>query len=74
MVTTNVATADLEHVYKRPEVNSNRFQWYGKTRVTSYELRITSCELQVRIHELRVRIHELRIRIDEFKNHLLVVL
>ena len=58
MVTTNVATADLEHVYKRPEVNSNRFQWYGKTRVTSYELRVASYEFESTSYEFESTSYE----------------
>ena len=60
----------------------NAILWYGRTRVTSYELQVENLKarveiksaslnqihkLQVRIHKLRVWIHEVRIRIHELQ-------
>ena len=48
------------------------WQWYCKTRVTSYELRVTSWKLKSTSWNSKARdeiqIHELRVRIHEFKN------
>ena len=55
--------------------------WYGKTRVTSYELRVTSYELKlkstswnskvrVKIHKLWVQIYELRVQIHELRDQI----
>ena len=57
----------------------NDRMWYGKTRVTSYELRVTSWKLKstiwnskarVQIHELRVPNHELRDGIHELRDQI----
>ena len=51
--------------YAQMYTKVNSIQWYGKTRVTSYELRATSYEL--RVESLKVRVESLKVRVESLK-------